>query len=225
MLAVEPGPIAPCCVRQTVAPVVAPTPLKRTAKGKAVLCPTMHPWARKVTRIASPTPEVAETVDLTPPIAGPSREGFPALFEGPIESGDEGVRGTPGATSGKSWCWLLVWVVTDRGPVAFGTPVLLKCKADAIATDAPTLPPPAPKRARRNRDHDMLSRMQALLRTGARQMDTLCVAQMAAQEALGVMAAAMLWEQGAMKEVSAWESEVEGTMREMARWVDEEGSD
>jgi len=28
-----------------------------------------------------------------------------------------------------------------------------------------------------------------------------------------------------MREVSAWESEVEGTMREMARRVDEEGSD
>ena len=47
---------------------------------------------------------------------------------------------------------------------------------------------------------------------------------MAAQEASGVMAAAMLWQQGAMCEVSSWESEVEGAMREMARRVDEEGS-
>jgi len=46
-------------------------------------------------------------------------------------------------------------------------------------------------------------------------LDTLQEAQMAAQEASGVMAAAMLRQQGAMWEVSAWESEVEGTMREM----------
>ena len=51
-------------------------------------------------------------------------------------------------------------------------------------------------------------------------MDTLCGAQMAAQEASGVMAAAMLRQQGAMREVSVWESEVEGVMREMLRWVD-----
>src|SRR5882724_9850225 len=220
MLAVEPGPIAPRCVRQTVAPVVAPTPPKQTAKGKAVLRPTMCPQARKVTWIASPTPEVAETVDPTPPVAGPSREGCPALFEGPVTSGAEGVQGTAGATSGKSWCWLLVWVVTDRGPVAFGTPVLLKRKANA-----PPLPPPTPKRARHDCDHDMLSRMQALLRTGARRMDTLRIAQMAAQEASGMMAAAMLRQQGVMREVSAWESEVEGAMREMVRRVDGEESD
>jgi len=52
-------------------------------------------------------------------------------------------------------------------------------------------------------------------------MDTLQGAQMAAQEALGVMDAAMLWQQGAMREVSAWESEVKGAMREMARIVAE----
>ena len=71
----------------------------------------------------------------------------------------------------------------------------------------------------------MLSWMQALLRTGARRMDTLHIAQMAAQEASGMMAAAMLRQQGVMREVSAWESEVEGVMREMARRVDGEESD
>jgi len=40
---------------------------------------------------------------------------------------------------------------------------------------------------------------------------------MAAQEASGVMAAAMLQQQGAMREVSAWESEVEGAMSEMGK--------
>jgi len=48
---------------------------------------------------------------------------------------------------------------------------------------------------------------------------------MAAQEASGVMAVAMLWQQGVMCKVSYWESEVEGAMREMARRVEEDGSD
>jgi len=34
------------------------------------------------------------------------------------------------------------------------------------------------------------------------------------------MAAAMLRQQGAMREVPVWESEVEGMMREMSRLVD-----
>jgi len=36
---------------------------------------------------------------------------------------------------------------------------------------------------------------------------------------------AMLRQQGAMREVSAWESEVEHVMREMARRLEGEGSD
>jgi len=56
-------------------------------------------------------------------------------------------------------------------------------------------------------------------------MDTLRVAQMAAQEALGVMAAAMLRQQGVMREVSVWETEVEGAMREMTKLVDEAESE
>ena len=43
-------------------------------------------------------------------------------------------------------------------------------------------------------------------------------AQMATQEASGVMAAVMLRKQGAMREVSVWE--LEGVMREMSRLVD-----
>jgi len=48
---------------------------------------------------------------------------------------------------------------------------------------------------------------------------------MAAQEASGVMAVAMLQQQGAMREVSVGESEVEGMIREMLRLVDEAESD
>jgi len=66
--------------------------------------------------------------------------------------------------------------------------------------------------------------MRGLLRTGARRMDTLRVAQMAAQEASGVMAAVMLRQQGAMREVSVWESEVESAMRELSRLVEEESA-
>ena len=63
--------------------------------------------------------------------------------------------------------------------------------------------------------------MLGLLLIGACWMDTFQGAQMAAQEASGVMAAAMLQQQGGMHKVSAWELEVEGVMKEMARVVDE----
>jgi len=67
--------------------------------------------------------------------------------------------------------------------------------------------------------------MQGLLHAGAWQLDTLRGAQMATQEASGVMAAAMLQQQGEMQEVSAWELEVEGAMQEMVRRVGGEESD
>ena len=95
--------------------------------------------------------------------------------------------------------------MTDLGPIAFRPPVLLKCKADEIATDTPpflpqsSLPPPASKRPRHDHDHDMLTQMWALLWNGVRQLDTLRGAQMATQEVLGVMAAAMLRQQGVMR--------------------------
>ena len=48
---------------------------------------------------------------------------------------------------------------------------------------------------------------------------------MASQEASGVMAAAMLQQQGVMHKVSTLESEVEGVLREMERRVEGEESD
>ena len=60
---------------------------------------------------------------------------------------------------------------------------------------------------------------------GAKWLDMLRRAQLAAQEASGVMAAAMLRQQGEMREISVWESEVEDAMREMSRLVDEVKSD
>ena len=111
----------------------------------------------------------------------------------------------------------------------FGTLVLLKHKADDIAVDAvpppqsslplpPSLPPPVAKHPRH--DRELISQMRGLLRMGAWWLDTLCGAQMAAQEASGVMAVVMLRQQGEMREVLVWESEVEGVMKEMSRLVD-----
>jgi len=67
--------------------------------------------------------------------------------------------------------------------------------------------------------------MWGLLQLGGHHLDTLWVVQMAAQEASGVMVDAMLCQKGAMREVSAWQSEVEGVMREMVRRVEGEESD
>src|SRR5882724_8930748 len=90
---------------------------------------------------------------------------------------------------------------TDFGPPVFGMPVLLKCKADDITVSAvplppqlslpppPSLPPPVAKCPHHNQK--LINQMHGLLRTGAWQLDTLCRAQMAAQEASGVMAMAM----------------------------------
>jgi len=67
--------------------------------------------------------------------------------------------------------------------------------------------------------------MQWLMRAGACRLDSLWASQLAAQEASGVMALAMLRQQGTMREVTVWELEVEAVMREMAWRVDGEGSD
>ena len=111
----------------------------------------------------------------------------------------------------------------------FGAPVLLKRKADMIMSDAAPPPPqqPSPPLPSKwlKRDQELLNEMRGLIQLGAHQLDTLQVVQMAAQEASGVMAAMMLHQQGAMWEVSAWESEMECTMREMVWRVEGEGSD
>src|SRR5882724_437185 len=89
----------------------------------------------------------------------------------------------------------------------FGMPVLLKCKADDITVGVvpppqsslplqPSPPPTVTKCPCHNQE--LVSQMQGLLRMGAQQLDTLRGAQMAAQEASGVMAAAMLKQQGVM---------------------------
>jgi len=143
-------------------------------------------------------------------------------------SGDEGDGGSIAATPsefslspGSSF--------TDPGSIAFGTPVLLKRKSDAITVDAPPLPsqpsPPPPVAKHPRCDQELVSRMCRLLRMGTKWMDTLRVAQRAAQEASGVMAAAMLRQLGAMREVSVWELAVESMMRDMSKLVNEAESD
>ena len=127
---------------------------------------------------------------------------------------------------GVSGCYLI-----ECGPPVFGTPTLLKRKADHIAVGvAPPLPsslplppsPPPPVAKHPRHDRELISQMRGLLRMGAWWLDTLRGAQMATQEASGIMAAVMLRQQGVMREVSVWESEVEGVMREMLKLVDEE---
>jgi len=74
MVVVDSVPAARRQVRLNLAPIKPPTQLKRAAsKGKAVSHPMMQPRARKVTRLTSPTPEVAEVEVLPSPIAGPSQ--------------------------------------------------------------------------------------------------------------------------------------------------------
>src|SRR5882724_4922552 len=78
-------------------------------------------------------------------------------------------------------------------------------------------PPPIPSCKQHHQDNALLNWMQGLMRAGACRLDTLSVSQLAAQEASGVMAAAMLWQQGTMWEVPVWESEVEAVMRVIVR--------
>src|SRR5882724_9642110 len=70
-------------------------------EGKATSHSTTRPCARKVTRVASPTPEVAEVEVPPPPIAGPSRAAHLPLFVDSVGSGDDHIeRGAP-ASSGE----------------------------------------------------------------------------------------------------------------------------
>ena len=89
-------------VRLTVAPVNPPPPPKRAAsKGKVVPRPMMWPHAHKVTRLASPTPEVAGVKVPPLPIAGPSGTGNAPLFTESVGLGDAPVRKEVPASSGE----------------------------------------------------------------------------------------------------------------------------
>jgi len=60
--------------------------------------------AHKVTRIASPAPDVVGVMAPTPPVAGPSQKDHLALFEDSIMSGDEGVGGSVVGTTSRFPC-------------------------------------------------------------------------------------------------------------------------
>src|SRR5882724_3733884 len=223
MVVVDPVPVARRGVR-TMAPVKRPTQSRKVApKGKAVPHPTTRLCARKFTRIATPMPEVTDIAAPLPPIASPSRASRAPLFEEAAGSGDEQVRRGAPASSGK--CSLgLSLRFTDHGHHSFwyAHPVEVQGRRGPSRCSSPPLPAfpspsalsaPSPSQTPLSRSGTRGSDAQ-LLRTGAWRMDTLRVAQMAAQEASVVMAAAMLRQQGVMREVSVWESEVEGTMRE-----------
>src|SRR5882724_10726718 len=106
--------------------------------------------------------------------------------------------------------------------------MLLKWKADDVTTDTPPLPhlhqsPPPPRPACKcpRCDRVVLKQMRELMQVRAQRLDSLCASQLAAQEASGVMAAAMLRKQGTMRQVAVWEMEVGDMMREMALVVEE----
>jgi len=120
--------------------------------------------------------------------------------------------------------------LANGGSSVFGTPILLPGN---IAAEPTAVPPPPPVRPSPppvalhlspQGDQAPLERMRCLMRAEARMLDALRASQLAVQEASGVMASAMLPQQGTMQEVTIWESEVEAVMREMARRVDGEGS-
>jgi len=53
-------------------------------------------------------------------------------------------------------------------------------------------------------------------------VDSLHASQLVAQDASGVMAAAILWQQGTMQQVAVWEMEVGDAMWEMAQTLESE---
>ena len=57
---------------------------------------------------------------------------------------------------------------------------------------------------------------------GSRRLDALRISQMAAQEAMGVMGAAMLKQQQSMREIMVWEMEMEDSLRRITLMIREE---
>ena len=107
--------------------------------------------------------------------------------------------------------------------------MLLKRKADdAIAAAPPSslpsnqLPPPPRPHKRPRTDLAILTELCGLFRMGSRRLDALHISQMAAQEAMGVMGAAMLKQQQSMREITVWEMEMEDSLRRVALRIREE---
>src|SRR5882724_6166114 len=102
MVVVDSLPAARHWVRLNIAPVKPLTQPKRAAsKGKVTSRPTTRPCLRKVTRVTSPTPEVADVEVLLPTIAGPSRAGHSPLFVDSVGSGDDHIEKGAPASSGE----------------------------------------------------------------------------------------------------------------------------
>jgi len=141
-------------------------------------------------------PEVVK-VTAPNPVTGLNQGDHPALFEAPTVLGNEAVGAGAAAASGKL-LWPISFVATDLGPLVFRTPVLLKHKADAMPANVspppfqPSSPGPVSKQPRCNCDQEVVNWMWVLLWKGVRCFYTLHLAQMAAQEASGVIAAVML---------------------------------
>src|SRR5882724_4554066 len=123
---------AACRGVRTVAPVKPPTQSRKVAsKGKAVSHPTTRPHAHKVTRIVTPMPEVTDVAAPLPPVTGPSRASCAPIFEVADGSGDKQVeKGALHPLASAPWVSHGDSLIVAT-PV-FGTPILLKHKADNI---------------------------------------------------------------------------------------------
>src|SRR5882672_8415568 len=101
--------------------------------------------------------------------------------------------------------------------------------ADDVIADAPPpslphdqLPPPPVPHKWPHTDSAIVTKLRSLFWAGSRCLDALCMSQMAAQEVMGVMGAAMLWQQGSMRDLTVWEMEMEDALRRISRMIQEE---
>ena len=135
---VESVHIASQPVCHTVGLTKPATQLKRVSargQGASRLMTCLH--VCKVMHVVSPSPEATTTA---PPVAGLTQMAQLPLFKEPaLSGGDEVEQGGP-VSSGKCPSPLSRCALTNSSLV-FGTPVLLKWKANNIAVNAPPLPP------------------------------------------------------------------------------------
>ena len=176
-------------VFQVVDPTKPATQPKRvTARGWGGSCPMTRPHACKVTHFISPSPEATIAA---PPVAGPSQMAQPPFFEEPaLLGGDEVGSGGP-VSPCKCHNRLYRCALTDSHS-DFGTPVLLKQKANEMAANMPppysihpSPPPPTPSHKCPHLELRVLDQKMELMWAGVKHLDSLYASQLAAQDMSG----------------------------------------
>ena len=114
----------------------------------------------------------------------------------------------------------------------FGLPILLERNANDLAANTlthspvtPLIPPLTPSCKQPHCDCSILNQVSESVKEGAQHLDSLWDSNIAVQEVSGVMAVAMLWQQGEMQEVATWEIEVGDAIQEVGRMVSVEDQD